>query len=72
MCVSVAVHCSLLDAFDKTLEVLTSCCSIHELPLTPDAVHAVEGVFTLLSYSQIIPENAVIFVVAVGTFVSAK
>ena len=61
-----------MDAVDQTLEVLASSRSIHELPLTLDAVHVVEGVFTLFSFSQIIPVNAVTFVVAVGTFVSGK
>ena len=61
-----------MDAVDQTLEVLTSSCSIHKLPLTLDAVHVVEVVFTLLSFSQIIPVNAVIFVVAVGTLFSGK
>ena len=56
-----------MDAVDQTLKALTSCCSIHKLPLTLDAVHIVEGVFTLLRFSQIIPVNAVMFVVAVGT-----
>ena len=56
-----------MDAVDQTLEGLTGSCSIHKLPLTLDAVHVVEVVFTLLSFSQIIPVNAVMFVVAVGT-----
>ena len=59
-------------AVDQTLEGLTSGCTIHKLPLTLDAVHVVEGVFTLLSLSHIIPVNALIFVVAVWTFVSGK
>ena len=49
-----------MDAVDQTSEVLTSSCSIHKLPFTLDAVCVVEGVFTLLSLSQIIPVNAVI------------
>ena len=61
-----------MDAVDQTLEGLTSGCSILKLPLMLDAVLVVEGVFTLWSFSQIIPVNAVIFVVAVGTFVSGK
>ena len=58
--VSTAVHWLNLEAVDQTLKVLTSSGSIHE------------GVFTLLSFNQIIPVNAVIFVIAVGTFVSGK
>ena len=70
--VSAAIHWCNVDAVDHTLEVLTSSCSIHKLPLTLDAIHVIEVVFTLLSFSQIIPVNAVIFVVAVGTLFSGK
>ena len=70
--VSAAIHWCNVDAVDHTLEVLTSSCSIHELPLTLGSVQVVEGVFTLLSFSQTIPVKAVKFAFAVDTFVSGK
>ena len=70
--VSAAAHWWSLSAVDQTVEVLTSCCSIYKLLPMTDAVHEVEGVFTLLSFSQIIPANAEKNVFADGTIVSRK